>query len=439
MLLRAAAPNAVDFRALVTTIARLPRMDFYVPFNDHRLTWRGGSNVIVGATLDVGDPVLTAYELTGGQQSLDARKGLPSRVLFIIHPSEAKAQRPATAGRAANDPIQSASEARVVEVDQDRTSVLLTAAGGPPPAPPIDTTYIGEWIVFFGDWWGDNEVEFRTSFYSWGEYCCDFRRKFGGVPSGERQPGGVLVSGRVPQPLQQEHVHVSLWETDPDGDPDDPYGSVDVIQQGTYIFNWDVLSKIDGEADFYFSRPENRAVVTSVRVTPSSMTLAMGDTVFLTAAAFDQHNNPMPWTTFTWASSNIDAVGVSAFDYRTGRVNARGYGTSTVSASTGGQTGSATISVPVYVPSFGVTISEPANVRARATCTWFANAVGGSPPYTYAWRVNGSPAGGPSQDLTWMAGTTPFTIEATVTDATGSITGGSRTVNIDPYAATCNL
>jgi hypothetical protein len=82
-------------------------------------------------------------------------------------------------------------------------------------------------------------------------------------------------------------------------------------------------------------------VVTTITVAPSTKTLNVGDTQQFTATATDQYTNPMTGIIFTWTSSDtavgtIDANGV---------FTAKAEGTTTITATNGPVSGTATVTV----------------------------------------------------------------------------------------------
>ena len=81
--------------------------------------------------------------------------------------------------------------------------------------------------------------------------------------------------------------------------------------------------------------------VASVTVTPATRALIAGDTVTLTARAFDAANNALPNVIFSWSSSDSLVARVNAL----GRVTAGRAGTATIGAAAGGKTGTATVTV----------------------------------------------------------------------------------------------
>ena len=93
-------------------------------------------------------------------------------------------------------------------------------------------------------------------------------------------------------------------------------------------------------------------VPATVTVTPSTSTLlTLGAQVTLGATAYDINGTPIAGRTFTWSSSNTAVATVNA----SGVVTAGGNGTTTVTASTGGISGTSTITVNVPVGSIDVT------------------------------------------------------------------------------------
>lgn len=48
-----AKASGVEVSTIEQLIARLPDMDFYAPFQEHRLTWKATADVFVAATMDV--------------------------------------------------------------------------------------------------------------------------------------------------------------------------------------------------------------------------------------------------------------------------------------------------------------------------------------------------------------------------------------------------
>ena len=135
--------------------------------------------------------------------------------------------------------------------------------------------------------------------------------------------------------------------------------------------------------------PPAGPVVTIIEISPSPVTLFMGDTIQLTAIAKDQNGSPMAGKTVVWASdattvASIDSLGLvvakasgtarisATVEGKTGSVNL----TSTGPGTTGGVTGSATIgttggSVQATLPGGGtMNLTVPSGaLRTSATIT----------------------------------------------------------------------
>jgi len=100
--------------------------------------------------------------------------------------------------------------------------------------------------------------------------------------------------------------------------------------------------------------------VASVSVAPGAVTVAVGGTVSLVASLKDANGNTLAGRTITWASSNAGVAMVSG----TGVVSAAAVGAATITATSEGQSGTATVSVTA-VPVASVSMS-PATASVQA-------------------------------------------------------------------------
>jgi uncharacterized protein YjdB len=96
--------------------------------------------------------------------------------------------------------------------------------------------------------------------------------------------------------------------------------------------------------------------VASVSVTPATASLTTGQTIQLSAVAKDANGDTLTGRTIAWSSSNTAAAAVNG----TGLVTGMGAGSATITATSGGKSGTAAITVTV-VPVASVTVS-PATV-----------------------------------------------------------------------------
>ena len=91
--------------------------------------------------------------------------------------------------------------------------------------------------------------------------------------------------------------------------------------------------------------------VASVTVSPEQLNLGVGETQQLTATPRDQSGAPLAGRSTTWASSEQTVASVSS----TGLVTAIGEGSATITASSGGKSGSASVAV-IFVPVASVSV-----------------------------------------------------------------------------------
>lgn len=93
--------------------------------------------------------------------------------------------------------------------------------------------------------------------------------------------------------------------------------------------------------------PPPAPVVTTIEVLPSSRAMLVGDTLTLAATVRDQNGAAMSGVVVSWSSENASVASVSA----AGRVTALAAGSSVVSATASGKTGTAMLTVSVRMPS----------------------------------------------------------------------------------------
>jgi len=119
-------------------------------------------------------------------------------------------------------------------------------------------------------------------------------------------------------------------------------GVVLAISPGTVTIRATVDGKV-GEASLTVTSPVTSLPVARVEVNPSSVTLGLGESATLVAKAFDASGHELSGRAMTWASrdSSIAAVDTS------GRVFARGAGTTLVSVIVGGHLAEAPATVTV--------------------------------------------------------------------------------------------
>ena len=113
----------------------------------------------------------------------------------------------------------------------------------------------------------------------------------------------------------------------------------------------------------------SQAAVATVTVTPSPITMSVGQTTQFTATLKDAAGNALAGRVVTWGSSNSSAATVST----TGLVTAVAAGSTTITATSEGKSGTASVSISnvavgsVTVQPQGPSIVQGANVQLSAT------------------------------------------------------------------------
>src|SRR6266566_6292363 len=151
--------------------------------------------------------------------------------------------------------------------------------------------------------------------------------------------------------------------------------------------------------------------VASVTVSPATGSVNVGQTVQLTATPKDSAGNPLTGRVVTWSSNNTTVAAVSP----SGLVTGKGAGSATITAASGGQSGTSAVTV-IFVPVASVAVSPPSATLGVGQTVQLT----GTPK-----DANGNPLTG--RTITWGSSNTAV---ATVT-ASGLVTGvvvGSATI-----------
>src|SRR3989440_89564 len=162
--------------------------------------------------------------------------------------------------------------------------------------------------------------------------------------------------------------------------------------------------------------------VASVSVAPGAVTLTVGGTVSLVATLTDANGNTLAGRAITWASSNAGVATVSG----TGRVRGVPAGWGTITATSEGQSGSATVAVTVSATAPG-TVSDlavAATTDSSVTLRFTEVDGGTGAPASYDIRyATGS-------TLSWGANTSSVTRGTCATPLSGTTVGGKRTCTV---------
>lgn len=187
LVAEAAAALGATQDALRATVRALPVMDFYVPFREHRLAWRGSPDVLVAAVFDGDAPTITAFDSKGVPHTLRLADGVPARPLVILSPEEPKGVRPSSELRGTGDVIQYPNESGVLsgvrlsgvsglapllsmETGCDQNTALTSCeseSGGGGGAYIQPGVYITQFDAHRGDgWFGSLEMQWRSYFFT---------------------------------------------------------------------------------------------------------------------------------------------------------------------------------------------------------------------------------------------------------------------------------
>lgn len=84
-----------------------------------------------------------------------------------------------------------------------------------------------------------------------------------------------------------------------------------------------------------------------------------------------------------------------------------------------------------------VSVNGPSTVRPSVQCYWWADAAGGTPPYSYSWSGGLSGYSILYEYFTTSPSSGSFTVSVTVTDALGATATANRPVTVSSRAPLC--
>ncbi|HMI43501.1 MAG TPA: hypothetical protein VK516_07745 [Gemmatimonadaceae bacterium] len=242
-------------------ISAFPVMEMYLPFKEHRLSWRGGSELLIGATMDRSHtPVLHSFTTDGKQVALVRKDGTPKEPLLILNPSRWRNTRyqpqPNVPGPTVQDPGDGEESGSVTYVNkQDGTSTTLQLADilskkanvprasymiacdescggggsyGGGSVTPVDTTYVrafeiywiwdSEWgnheVYFVGTFLRNNSVIMEAQYQRDGIRACSFAYEQGYCVAYQTWVPGVplFIGPRLKGGLFSEYIHLRIYE-----------------------------------------------------------------------------------------------------------------------------------------------------------------------------------------------------------------------------------
>jgi hypothetical protein len=338
--------------------AGLPLLDFYVPSREGRKTWRATPGVAIDASLNFEDG--NVYRFGPGDT------GAPG-VRMLLHPAESRAMRlnPQPAGL--GEVIQSESDGEEAYtlrwVGADGTVIvkdLHSTASTHPVSSGIlmstlassnsDSTRLG--CININGWEdsGDNEVILKIRFYEPdGTYRGYAEWADHNFPSNTTKCPGISVIGEVIPDGEHNggkaRINIDVWEDDCDcfGNNDDHIGSRD-------FFDYDNDQTRDVPTDPLIKDWRAAIDLEWIARAPSSFTsvsvpdvwVYVGDGTYASARALDQYGYGLPgYSASSWWTGNTSIATVDSYGYVTGV----SVGSTTLSATISGLTGSGTVTV----------------------------------------------------------------------------------------------
>lgn len=198
---KAADLTATTPGSIRSAIARLPEMDLYLPYREHRLTWRATADVALAIMMDVDAKAFHTYGPDGSTTMVAVSDTAPSEAILMIHPAEVKGRRirpqAPVPGDVVQDPGDGEVSGRLIWSDHqtgesvtleladlvamnatatplmatlsehcDPETAIIPCDEDPGSAPQPDTTYLTYFKVYFSDGPGSAEIEYRATHYN---------------------------------------------------------------------------------------------------------------------------------------------------------------------------------------------------------------------------------------------------------------------------------
>jgi hypothetical protein len=154
-----------EFKA---SISSLPQLDFYVPFQYHRTTWKATPDLLVGTAFERHAPRINAYDVNGNPHVLLLADGAPATPLLILSPARRNVRRsdPMTGW---SEVIQAAplnsSGKMLVTCDNVEISCDGGGGGGGSLTPSGPGYYLTYFDIKGDDGWFDNSLELQFRSY----------------------------------------------------------------------------------------------------------------------------------------------------------------------------------------------------------------------------------------------------------------------------------
>jgi len=399
----------IDSDSLDLTLRDAPPIQFYVPINSQRSSWRGSPDILVASLLGQEAPDV-GFTPDGSTRPLSSRERLTQDfgAVFALQWAEPMFRRWG-GPTAAAETIQLEGESQMGSgtIERDATGRIVRTVDATPEgglglylSPPGESVPAGTYVDYVGnngvcDNWpicDDLELQFVSSSAN-GGYIADLLTGIGAPTSTWRgwwKIHTLRATSTVP-------IDVALAETDQTSGDDEffcaPYETSNcsperhprltgLIDELYYMCEVD-CSGGAGELDVGFTDHAD-PVVTTVTVSPPSSTIYTNGSTPFSATPTDQYGDTMAGKVATWLSTNTSVATVASTGDLTATANGIAAGQATIRATIDGVDGNATLTVNQTPPS--VSISGPQTLTLHQSAQYFANVYGGTQPYTYEWR-----------------------------------------------------
>jgi hypothetical protein len=260
----AARSSGVEIDVIEQLIAELPEMDFYAPYREHRLTWKGTADVVVAGMMDVHAGILPGYTTEGELVTYEVTDRAPARAVLVIHPSERKGRRinpqPAVAGSVIQDADDGEVSGRIVWMSSYGDSTVVDFAdmrtgpsdlvgiscetclddgggsGGGGSSSPSDTTILNQFKIYFDDGVGSAEIEFYSKIcWETGDCSGEYKIRYEGVDKEKwYSVYDPMLWHRVKEG-SADYINTRLIETDAFSDDDKGSAQFDYTDNGTLV------------------------------------------------------------------------------------------------------------------------------------------------------------------------------------------------------------
>jgi len=389
--------------AVLAALDSVVDLEFYMPVAEHRARWTGGDNLIVAGVLDDDGRAPVGYDLDGNAVSLDPETPPITPALVLVPVETDFSANPArTAGAAASAPAGTYVT---------RVKIYEDYEGWPNGNPEFE---IHAFVEQGDEFWPDASCageEREATYYYW-NYDND----------GQWYDAEALVITEEALAVG-DSVAFMVWEDD--YEPCETSGG---RPPDTVVLTWDQVKNL------------GPVIIGIWKQWPLDQTVEKVGAIF--SAAYVAYQTRTIYESDEYVGTVDGPTGSGCYP-PTGPVQFRILG--------GDSTVTGFINLdhrfdaereplcsppPDPLPHGSVSISGPTLVQPNDYCMWTGSASGGTPPYTYEW-YNGTSHVASGQWVNIQTGTTTFTLNLYVHDATGRPGSDADAITVSGGAPIC--